>query len=140
MRSSREAITVRGYSPLRSPRLARNARKVRCPGFELGKIGGQLVLSELRLVSRYYETRGSESTVAAWSAENNLTHGEKMSVRACNLHSLFDGKCSVYKYRTALIWRVRTRAVLFVWQLKVSSINSLRLQSISFYQLSMPQC
>ena len=77
LRSSREAITVRGYSPLRSPRLARNARKVRCPGFELGKIGGQLVLSELRLVSRYYETPGSESTVAAWSAENNLTRGRK---------------------------------------------------------------
>ena len=28
--------------------------------------------------------------------------------------------------------------VLFVWQLKVSNINSLRLQSISFYQLSLP--
>ena len=64
--------------------------------FELVKIGGQLVLSELRLVSRYYETRGSESTVAAWSAENNLTRGIKNEDRACNLHSLFDGKCSVY--------------------------------------------
>ena len=65
-------------------------------------------------MSRYYETRGSESTVAAWSAENNLTRGRKMSVRACNLHSLFDGKCSVYKYRTALIWSQESSCTLCV--------------------------
>ena len=59
--SNLQSSRVRGYSPPDrlppKPRLARNARKVRCPGGELGEIGGQLVLSELgsglRLVSRY---------------------------------------------------------------------------------------
>ena len=88
-------------------------------------------MSGLRLVSRY-ETRGSETGVAACVAENNL--GRKMSARACNLHSLFDGKCSVYKYiRRPYLESGFEPTVLSVWQLEVSDINSLRLQSISFY-------
>ena len=92
---------------------------------------GIIWVSGLRLVSRY-ETRGSETGVAACVAENNL--GRKVSARACNLHSLLDGKCSVYKYisRPYLESGVEP-TVLSVWQLKVSDINSLRLQSISVY-------
>ena len=124
---------VRGYSPPSS---------LRCPTRSQSSVSGRwtrenwrtvgiIWVSGLRLVSRY-ETRGSETGVAACVAENNL--GRKVSARACNLHSLLDGKCSVYKYisRPYLESGVEP-TVLSVWQLKVSDINSLRLQSISVY-------
>ena len=95
-----EFAVIRPRPP--KPRLARNARKVRCPDGEPREIGGQLVLSEGpgSVSCLVIKRPGARRRVLPRRLrENNIKLGEKNArVRACNLHSLFDGKCSVYKY------------------------------------------